>query len=78
MRTCTTLTCSYSTQSLVLYHVQSLLCLLQKKMKAEELIEALHSHRDVDIDEKDFFSLFYYDTATPKPQKAGALCIILS
>ena len=32
---------------------------LQKKVKAEELIN--NAHRDSDVHEGDFFSLFYYD-----------------
>ena len=40
-------------------HHSIILFLLQKKVKAGELIDV--AHRDSDVHEGDFFSLFYYD-----------------
>ena len=40
-------------------HLNSILLTLQKKVKAEELVD--DAHRDSDVHEGDFFSLFYYD-----------------
>lgn len=55
---------------------------LQKKVKAEELV--VEAHRDSDVHEGDFFSLFFYDDCERSSnqytvklkQKVGAICMV--
>lgn len=47
-------------------------------MKAADLIQLAHKNKDIDVDEKDFFSLFYFDTISPRPQKVRTETVSVS
>ena len=56
----------------------NIVLLLQGKIKAREVIDKAHS--EADTEEKDFFSVYYYDDYKlakddePLPQKVGVSC----